>query len=737
VTLRQYRLPLSIVPLLLGTGLLLAPVANAEQAGSEPGRWESCPPASAIFAERPPSSNTLPGQTELQADEAISQADGISRFRGQVVVQRDGRTLQSDEASYDHRTQEVKVEGHVLFHSDALVMQSERATMQMQENSGEFAGVAFHLPAQHAFGKADNFTLSDAAHSTLKGVSYTTCSPGQEDWLLKANRLQLDQQDNTGEAYHTVLRFKGVPIFYSPYLNFPLAGRKSGLLPPTIGTSDTNGLDFRLPFYWNIAPNYDATFTPRHLSNRGAMLMSEFRLLGEHSEGEIQADYLPDDQLSGAERHYLGVDHQTHFDSGWSSTLKLRQVSDNLYLNDLGADESANSSSQLERRLDLNYRDQHWDFLARAEGYQTLSGSSPYQRLPQLKLMGQSTPRPNRLQFNIESEAVAFAHESLIPTGTRLDLQPSVTLPLQGAAWYLKPTAAWRYTDYSLKDATEGEQFSRSLPILSLDSGLFFERQTRIADRGMTQTLEPRLFYLSVPYEDQDQLPLFDTGNSDFSFDQLFRDNRFNGADRQGDSNQLTTALTTRLLDETDGRERLRASIGRIHYFDDRQVNLNTTDPVDTSAHSNIFAELALQPVDHLRIGLNASYNTELERSEQLNGRIRYQRDQKHLLSLDYRYDERDQLSQTDTLLFWPVARQWQLLGRWRYDLDNAENLDLLAGVEYGSCCWSVRLIGRHHRDNISTELDRSLFLTFEFKGLGSLGGRLEDALEEGLLTYE
>ncbi|MEN8169833.1 MAG: LPS assembly protein LptD [Pseudomonadota bacterium] len=738
---RQHRHSLTIMPLLLGMGLLFATTAEAEQTDSvlanSLARWANCPPPPTIFTDPPPASSAKPGQTELSADEVISQAGGISHFRGHVVMQHNGRTLQGDEAGYDQQTQEVKVEGNVLFHGDGLAMQGDSASMHIEQNRGEFNGVSFYFPASHAFGRAESLSLNGAEYSTLKQVSYTTCSPGQEDWLLSAKELQLDQQSNTGEAYHTVFRFKGVPIFYSPYLNFPLAGRKSGLLFPLIGNSDTNGSDISLPLYWNIAPNYDATFTPRNLSNRGAMLMSEFRLLSENSEGQIQADYLSDDKIYGDDRNYLAVDHRAHFANGWNSTLKLRRTSDALYLNDLGSTEGDNSSTHLERRLDLNYRDQHWNFLARAQSYQTLSGSAPYQRLPQLKLSGQSTPRPNRLQLSLDSEAVTFAHVSAVPTGTRLDLKPSVTLPLQGAAWYLKPTAALRYTSYSLEDYPQGDSFERSLPILSLDSGLFFDRDTSIAGSAMTQTLEPRLFYLSVPYEDQDQLPLFDTANNNLSFNQLFSDNRFSGPDRQGDANQLTTALTTRLLNRDDGSERLRASIGRTHYFDDRQVRLNTTDPIDTTPHSDLFAELELQPVERLRIGINTRYDSELERSTELNGRIRYQPDAKRLLSLDYRYDELDQLRQTDTLLFWPVARQWQLLGRWRYDLDNEENLDLLAGVEYESCCWSVRLIGRNHRSSANDELEHSFYLTFGFKGLGSLGGQLEDALEEGLLAYE
>lgn len=737
----QYRHLLVTVALFLGAGLLPVAPIKAETTAAPiediDERWATCaPPQGSLYQAPPPSENAQPGETALSANEVLSQAGGVSRFSGDVVVQSDGRTLQGDLAQYDQSTGEVNIEGNIRFHAEELSMQGERATVRLEEESGEFEGVSFFFPQQHAYGSADSLQRRDRQHSVLKGVRYTTCNPEQQDWLLSASKLKLDQQSNTGEAYNTVFRFKGVPIFYSPYLNFPLAGRKSGLLPPTVGSSDSSGNDTRLPVYWNIAPNYDATITPRNLSRRGLMLMNEFRLLTPNTRGEVQFDYLYDDQLYGDDRKYLAVEHSARLGNNWSTSLSARHVTDTLYLDEIGVDGEAASSSHLERRFDLNYHSRHWDFLAYVQDYQAIVGTEPYQRLPQLSLRGHSSRHPNRLHYTLQSEAVTFAHDSAIPTGTRLDLKPGISLPLQGAAWYITPTAAWRHTDYTLENYPQGEHFTRSLPILSMDSGLYFDRETRLGGRAMTHTLEPRLFYLSVPYEDQSMLPRFDTGYSDPGFSQLFSDNRFNGPDRQGDAEQLTTALTTRLLDDSDGRERLRASIGRIHYFNDRQVTLLASDPIETTLASDIFAELELSPTQRLSLGLDLQYDTESERTEQSNSRIRYRADHKHQLILDYRYNEPEQLRQSDLVVFWPLARRWQFLGRWRYDLTNEENLDLVAGVEYESCCWAVRVLGRNHLTS-SREVDNSVYLTFEFKGLGSLGAKLEDALGGELLTDE
>lgn len=726
---------------MLGTGLPHLPVASAESTASgeqaEQQQWAFCSPPPGFFTEPPPAVASKPGQTELSANEAESLAGGLSLFSGNVIITHDSHTLQGDSASYDQASGEISVDGNVRFYSSGMVMQGDSAHMQLERESGEFNGVDFYFPERHAFGSAEKFTLADQEHSTLEEVRYTTCNPGQEDWLLSADRLVLDQQTNTGEAYNTVLRLKNVPIFYSPYLNFPLSGRKSGLLFPDIGSSDSSGTDIQIPVYWNIAPNKDATFTPRHLSERGAMLMNEYRFLTEDSSGQLNLDYLFDDELYGDDRYYAAIDHNKRYSSQWSSTIHARQVSDALYFDDLGGYGDDNTITHLERRIDLNYNDKHWQFLGRVQSYQTISGSEPYQRLPQLRLTGQNTHRPNQLQFRLESEAVVFEHEDAAnPSGSRIDLKPSASLPLQGAAWFFKPTVAWRYTGYEVQDYSEGDSFDRSLPIASVDSGLFFDRETTLADTALTQTLEPRLFYLYVPYEDQDELPIFDSGESSFSFNQLFRDNRFTGADRQGDANQLTAALTSRLLDAEDGQERMRGSIGRIYYFDDRQVGLSSDTPDETSPHSDLFAELELRPIDRLRVGLDVRYDTSEEEDEELNSYIRFQPDTRRLLGLDYRHDREDSLEQIDTLVYWPLARQWQVLGRWRYDLENSEGLEVLAGVEYESCCWTARLIARDNRSSINEEMDRSYYFTFGFKGLGSLGKQLADVLGEGMLDY-
>jgi len=704
---------------------------------AEDERWALCPlqqDASPVAA----SEETAPagGAIRLDADKAFAEKEGVTRLQGNVVVRRDGATLSGDQAEYTRSDGMLTLQGDVSYLTQQIRIDSSRAQMNLEKENGAFEDARFHMPASHGSGSAGHIEVSDPEHVRLQQLSYTTCNPKDPDWQLKASELLLDQASNTGEAWHATLSFMGVPFFYSPYLNFPLEGRKSGLLAPTFGTSDNNGTDFSLPIYWNIAPNQDATFTPRDITARGGMLMGEYRYLGTGSRATLRGSYLGNDKIYGDDRSYLYLNHRASFGTGWSSALTYRRASDsNFFRDELAFSDESTTQTHLERRADLVYNNASWSFRARAQEYQTLSGTSPYQRLPQLRLDSRQPARRDQLNFSLNSEAVRFAHDTRIPTGERLDLKPTVSLPLGGAAWFLTPKVAWRYTSYQLNDSTSGDQFERSLPISSLDGGLYFDRSLQLGDSPYTQTLEPRLFYLNVPYENQSDLPRFDTGLRDFSFGQLFSDNRFSGADRQADANQLATALTTRFIDERSGRERFRAAIGQLHYFADRKVGLSATTPVETAGTSNLIGELAFSPVDALSLGISEEWNPRDEQDERFSTRLRYSPDEGKLLGLNYRYHRADNIRQADMTLLWPLTRRWRFLASYRYDLENEGELESIGGLEYESCCWSARLIAQERRDAVSDELNHSLYLTLELKGLTSLGRGLEESVGRGILS--
>ena len=695
--------------------------------------WALCGPSTQESA-LPELGSESDQSLRLSADHVQAQGDALSRFSGDVVLLRSGRRLEADEATYDKNGNQLDLNGNVRVYSKDMTASGDSAHLNVDDNSGELRNARYHFRSAHASGSADTITITDPQHTELQQATYTTCNPEKPDWLLRASSINLDRATNTGEARNVTVRFKGVPFLYAPYINFPLEGRKSGLLAPTMGSSDSKGTDIGIPYYWNIAPNRDATITARNMTARGAMLMGEYRYLNENSRGQLNLDALPNDKrYDNRDRLHAAFDHSANLGDGWSTSALYNYVSDNYYFNDIGNSQASASTTHLERRLDLAYQGSGWNFLGRVQGYQTLSGTAPYQRLPQLRLDAATPRHRNTVLYSLNSEVVHFAHPDPITTGTRLDVKPTVSLPLEGNAWFLTPSFALRHTQYQLKNSTTGDNLSRTLPITSLDSGLFFERDTGSAEHPMVQTLEPRLYYLYVPYKDQDNLPVFDSAAYDFSFGQLFRDNRFSGSDRQADANQLTVALTSRLQDASNGEELARASIGQIHYFADRRVTLPGTTITERQS-SDVVAELGVRPAHALDLSASTRWNPHDDQTEVLTTRMSYRPDPGRLLSFDYRFRRDQSLRQTDLIAYWPVSPRWRLLARWNYDLETKRTLEGVGGLAYEDCCWALHLVLRQRLDTVTLTTDHSFYLTLELKGLSTLGRSLEDELQRGIL---
>ena len=743
--------------------LVGAPAASTQAAGNalpsdDEGDWGLCRPQTIpisgperqmpltdlprLFQRGTEAGPPLPQEeaTRFSADRLSAQQAAVSTFTGNVVITQQNRRVEGDRADYDKRTDVLDITGKVRYYTPSLFLQGEHARFDLGKESGWLTNGQFRVPQAHAYGEATKITIADPAHTHLDQATYTTCDPDHIDWQLKASRIDLDKKTNTGEAYNTTVSFKGVPFFYTPYINFPLAGRKSGFLAPSYGSSTINGTEFSVPYYWNIAPNRDATTTPRYIENRGTMLLGEFRYLNPASAGQINLDYLPDDSLYGDDRYYLDLQHRAKLSDRWRFNLDYKEVSDDLYFNDLEGNLNNTSTTHLDRTAEADYHGDYWSFRGRAQDYQTLSGTPPYKRLPQLLLDGRDHKVRGEPSFDFHGELVRFQHEDEGKVqGDRVDVEPSISLPLEGAAWFLTPRLAWRYTGYRLQDTGPGQtqNLQRSLPIASLDSGLYLEREFSLGGKSLQQTLEPRLFYLYVPYEDQQDLPLFDTGLYSFSFSQLFRENRFTGADRVGDANQVTAALTTRFIDTDSGREYMRASLGETFYLRDRRVTLNGSTP-ETNRQSSVAAELAASPAQGLDFRGTIQWDPYDNITEQSNYRLQYKKDPRRIFAAAYRTRYPDQ-READVALFWPLSRHWHFIGRWYYDLEQETALEDVVGLEYDSCCWSLRLVSRTRPvqlDDGTFEDDHTYMFTFTLKGLATLGRRLEEELQEGVLGY-
>ena len=670
------------------------------------------------------------------------------RLKGKVEGGRVNQQLSADSLSYDKNTDIAEATGNVRFEHGERILSGDNATIDLGENTGSLQSARFWFPYKHIRGKADSIEFKGVAETRLKGATFTTCDEGSNDWLLKASSLQLDTEKNEGVAHHARISFFSVPIFYFPYLSFPLEGRKSGFLAPAFGDSSNSGPEISMPYYWNIAPHRDATVTPRYLSRRGLLLETELRYLNERSHGQIDIAHINDDRVFGEDRTSASVQHQGSPSNGWRTQLNYSHFSDEDYLDDFGSGLATSSVTQLERFAYIDYRSNYLQASLLVQNYQTLDKTltaieKPYQRLPQVQLNSFNWKGPAGLEFGFDAEAVRFDRSEGV-VGNRLDVQPRVSWPWKGQAGFVIPKLVFRHTQYQLSRSDPGfdDSPSRSLPIFSLDSGLYFERVTGEDGAESRQTLEPRLFYLHAPYRTQDNLivdelgvdRVFDSSLPLFSFSQMFRENRFSGSDRVGDANQLGTALTTRFFDGR-GRELLSASVGRTFYFRDREVTL-PGGIAETDPFSDWAAEIKSHWFSSLSARASAQWDTNSGGMERGSAHILYQKDKRRVLKLAYRFEENN-IEQSDIAFIWPLASHWGLVGRWLHSIRDDVTLETLKGIEYESCCWTARLVQRSYRvDALDEEEKNSIWVQLELKGLSSVGKGIKNLLARDIISY-
>ena len=686
----------------------------------------------------------------IDADGSIlEQTQNQVRLEGNVEVRRADTLLEADSVLYQRTAETLDAEGNVYFEQPGLRLSAAQAHFDLASNQGELEQVSYRLSDQGARGEADSASIESRDLTHFKQINYTTCKPGQNGWLLEADELDIDKASGVGTARHAKLRFKGVPFLYLPYASFPIDDRrKSGFLFPSIGESDRRGTDIAVPYYFNIAPNMDATFTPRIMSKRGLLLGGEFRYLQERHGGQVRAEILPNDREVADDqesmRGALSFRSNGSPAPGWTFDTDINYVSDNDYLDDLGDSLAVTSTRHLERLGQIRYTGTDWSLLGRTQYYQTIDDSialsdRPYSRLPQILF---DLRRPNQvygLTYHLQSEYVNFGHsDSDNIKGHRFDLQPGVSLPLVRRWGYLTPKASIRYTGYTLDNQLPGSDNNpdRLLPTFSLDGGLFFERSANWFGDAIIQTLEPRIFYLATPFEDQDELPNFDTANVTFGFPSLFQENRFSGSDKIGDANQLTAALTSRILSDTTGAELLSASIGQIYYFRDREVQLSG-ETVENESSSAIVAELLSDLSRNWRLRAGIQWDPHQNKDNVDNGlfSVRYKDGDERVINAEYNYT-RDNVEQTDLSGRWPMNDRWSLVGRWTYSQLFDETVQAFAGVEYDNCCWRVRLIGQQLLTDIDDDPVNSVLLQFQLKGLGGWGDADDDFLETNISGY-
>lgn len=670
---------------------------------------------------------------------------------GDVRGTQGNRFLAADKLVYDRNTSDLVAEGDLFLTDPGVRIIADRAQLNLASDRGRLSSVRYRLTGKiNARGRADQAELVRSGLVRYRNIAYSTCRPGQRAWSLDAAELELDRTRGQGVARDAKLRGLGLPVFYAPYLSFPIDNRrKSGVLVPAVGNSENNGIDITIPYYWNIAPAMDATLSTRYLSKRGPLFETEFRFLSPRQRVKFSGEVLlQDKQLAdrGA-RWALHMEQKGSFGSRWSTALDYNAVSDSQYFEDFGSRLEQTSRRNIERRGDLIYFGDGWYLRTRLQGFQTLDETlapeaRPYARLPQVLFATDAHhPIGPGIELGASGEYDYFHHETNV-YGHRVALQPFARWPLHERYGHLIPQINLYLAAYALENQQPGRAThpAYAIPSFNLDTQLVFERPIKWFGRESLQTMEPRLFYLYTPFRDQDDIPTFDSTELSFRYNSLFRLNRFSGRDRIGDANQLTLGLTSRTFARDSGRELLRASIGRILYFRDREVRISGLPEV---ASGSSIAGLLKVNFRHDWTG-RASFEYDPQRTRgQLRRQtleLRHRGADNRLFNLAYRY-ARDaggatRYKDTDLSFSLPVDPRFRFVGRWNYSLLNNQTVEAFAGLEYGRCCWRVRLIGHHLKNEPDNEGTTSFMIQMELAGLGSIGQRVDKFLERDIYGY-
>jgi LPS-assembly protein len=732
-----------------------------------------------------PDANTDPDEASLRVNANTTEAleGNIALLDGDVHISQGFRQVRSDSARINQNNRQVTLEGNVRFREPGLLLLGNNAKVDIDSKEVQLDNATYVIHEASVRGAAKSLSRTKDGIIIIDDASYSSCEPGDTTWQLMTNEIAIDQESGFATVKNARLEVKDVPIFYFPYLKFPVDNRRSsGLLFPILGATKENGIDITQPVYWNIAPNFDATISPRYIQERGFGLETQFRHLNRWSETQLAANFLGNDKggndddeiiaetglhpFEGEDRYFLSLQHSGGGAHPWSTFLDFNEVSDVDYFRDLGnftPDE--NSRTHLQRRAAADYKSKHWNYSVEAQDYQVITKglTDQYSVLPKISVDGYYRFN-NNLVVELKNSYTVFDHDDLdFVTGSRSTMDYAATWDKRWSWGYFKPKVALKHLAYSL-DANNSYLTSKSpsvtVPIYSVDSSVFLEREVSWLTNHM-QTFEPRLFYINAKFEDQSAFPDFDTREFTPSYGLLFSENRFNGGDRISDQERLTVAFTTRFIDQKSGQERFKASIAQSIYFNDRLVTLSSEPDADELAklarnQSPLALEIVARWGSNWRFTGDIIYDNHDNELEKSSFGMRYNDRENRLLNLTYRFTRRqprlfdgmdvDQdLEQVDLSTFVPIAGNFNLVGRWNYDFTNKRELELFAGFEYNSCCWRASLVARHWLDREDEFLfpeqqlksRNGIFIQLQFKGLAGTGSRVDTMLNNGIYGYE
>ncbi len=679
-------------------------------------------------------------KVHITSRDARYRMDETLDLSGDVRVRQGALRARSERARYNQASGTLNLSGGVVSRANGVLLTGNEARASNEGGHLTLNTARFLLHDAHMRGSADRIERTGKNTMRIDQAVMTTCQPGRNDWSMAASRVNLDQASGFGTARHVRLRVKDVPVMYIPWISFPIDERRqSGFLYPSFGTSNTgSGLFVATPYYLNLAPHYDATYTPQYIHGRGTFSELETRYLSGFGQTDVQLGYIgSDDEFvsenpdSDGERWGLDVTSDANFGSGWRGDLDYAAVSDDDYSSDLNRTLDIQQATHLRRNGRLRYSHPGLTFSAALRGFQTIDpaipeASRPYNQLPRLQLdvstgsgnwyAGQDTEYNYfwRENEDLQGQEAAIGH--------RLRTRPEVGWELRGLPGFVGTSVMLDHTQYQLDDIERDDRFSRSVPFVDADAGLYFDRFFEVDDSFYSQTLEPRLYYVYSPERDQSGIPTFDTRLTSFNFNQLFARDRFVGGDRVGDNNRLTTALTSRVYDMEAGIERARVSVGQIHRFEAQDVTLPNGAGADEDRTSPLAGEFLLRPLETMDLRVTGQWDQ--REQETLRGRSQFRfhtTDYRYLLNAGHTYDAGTKLEQSDLSGVMALGEQTSLIGRWLYDMDNEETAGTLVGVEYNSCCWNLQLVAQRYRTR-DEGLDTRVLFQIQLLGLGGSG---------------
>jgi LPS-assembly protein len=758
----------------------------------------------------------------IGADSGALQYTGISTLSGNIVVTQPGRVVTADQANITSNQGQLlsaNLQDNVMLREAGKIAVAKKAYLNLQGKSYSLEDVIYRLflgnPTQKnstlsaplsAWGRASSALYPPSGITVLRNVSYSTCPPESRAWLLQATQINLNHDSGRGTATNAVFYANGLPIFYTPYFNFPIDNRRqTGFLYPQFSFGNTSGFGLGTPYYWNIMDNMDDTITPYFYTKRGLLLNNIFRYLTPSSNGVLNFSILPDDREfrdfqddeaailpanspglndlldENSVRNFVSFTDHSQFTPNLSASINYTRVSDDYYVQNIGNVLQA-AQNQLLQQGQVIYNADTWSFLGNMQSFQTLHPvnepivQNQYSMLPQLLFTSNLPYHINQLNYQWQAEYVNFVEAPnpdipgpTPPSGQRINLIPGINCPLSNEYGYLTPSLLYEFTQYNLGDQPMGfpDEITRALPIISIDSGLYLERNTRLFNKDYEQTLEPRLFYLFVPYHNQDDIPVFDSSLQPFNFNQLFSLNRFTGNDRIGDANQISFALTTRFLDQATGDQKFSAGVGIIKYFENRKVTLcNTPDCIDspysvgtTSPTESVspivgFAQYNVGP--NWNVAMDAAWDPSNAQTQNANITFQYIPLPNHLVNLGYNYvrfgdlfalpsnfnplivppnqlNNEYNLSQPTASLAWPLTDRWSILGSFSYSLNQNHALTYFSGVQYNSCCWAIQLVFARAFNGFNTigvpQYNTGIYMQWAFKGLAKVAANDPTAL--------